>query len=873
MKFSKMGKRSIAFSMVLFLAACGEPSQQESNANHLSRAAAYQDQGQYKAATIEYKNAVKKSSGEASAIVPYAVMLNKLGQYSASLSTLEQVTAGKNEAYFIAQIDAYQGMQKYLSAEKVIKENLQGDSVKAKLLKARNLLGLNELDKAAAAYQAILAEDATNDDARLGKAMALVRSNDFSEGRKLLKEIGKNSDAYVKANILLAGVFINEQDLEQAEATLSTLLSEMRNTDIIEPEKAVVLERLSYVLTRQGRSNEAYIYTKLLSEAFPGSNKVKEQYELAVEKLRAGELSGAKAVLIKILDEYPSYKQATQLLGVISYIEGDNSSASKYLSESVDPEVANEMTRHIYAATNLKLNDPKKVLEILEPNIERTTTSATLALYGLAAISDKQYDKGEKALLKALSIDQGNNRIRLALSDLYRTGAKEDSKKEWQQLEAAYKADATDLQVLRGIVSFHLRNGGTEKAQGFIDEALASAEKDYSTNLVAGYFALNQNNMKKALAHFSVAAEVEREGENYLNALFAKGKAEISLKQNAPAKKTFNEIIRVFPESELGYKGLLSVYLIEDNASEGRDKLEAYALRNAQLAPYYVLIQEAISQQNVVSAKDYYEKARSSNSDDERVLRLGNGIKYVEALLAMKEGDFDNARKMVAEVLSSEPDNMRLLSFLVDLELRAGKVNEAEKVLGQIEVQDATHPVIDLLKGDVAFAKKDYVQAKSRYSKGWARTPSDATADKLYRVLGMLGETKAQNAHLNTWLEKSPNSPAALMYQSLTYQQRGQRIKAAEGYEKVLSITPNNPMALNNLGWIYFEKKDARALELLKKAAELAPNSAAVLDSYGWVLAQNGKPAEGLPYLEKAYELAPQIKEIGEHLKAVKAMQ
>ena len=61
-------------------------------------------------------------------------------------------------------------------------------------------------------------------------------------------------------------------------------------------------------------------------------------------------------------------------------------------------------------------------------------------------------------------------------------------------------------------------------------------------------------------------------------------------------------------------------------------------------------------------------------------------------------------------------------------------------------------------------------------------------------------------------------------------------------------------------------------MELLKKAVELAPENAAVLDSYGWVLVKNGKKAEGLVYLEKAYQLAPEEAEIKAHYEEVKAM-
>ena len=45
-----------------------------------------------------------------------------------------------------------------------------------------------------------------------------------------------------------------------------------------------------------------------------------------------------------------------------------------------------------------------------------------------------------------------------------------------------------------------------------------------------------------------------------------------------------------------------------------------------------------------------------------------------------------------------------------------------------------------------------------------------------------------------------------------------------------------------------------QAYEWIQKAHELEPESEAILDSMGWILFQQGKPAEALPYLEKAQE-------------------
>jgi len=873
MSFNKSKLYLLVSISALLLSACSETNEQGTDFAHLERAAAYQDRGQYKAATIEYKNAVKKSGADASAAVQYADMMNDLGHYAEALNLLEQVSGNKDKAYFVELIETYQGLQKYRSANDIIKKHLPTEDKETKHLSANVFLGLGELEQAELIYQKLLDRDVNDYRAMLGKATALIRRNQTDASLKMIEQIDPKSEFSVKSRILKAGIQINQEKLELAEGTLSDILSNLTNTDIIEPDKATVLERLSYVLTRQGRSNEAYIYTKLLSEAFPGSNEVKEKYQLAIEKLQNNELEAAKEILLDILSDYPNYKQGTQLLGVISYLQGDNESASTYLSESVDPEVANEITKHIYAATNLKLNDPKKVIEILEPGIDKTKVPATLALYGLAAISDKQYAKGEAALLKVIEIDQKNIQVRLALANFYRDNPRPDQEKEWEQLHQAYKIESENKQTLKSIVSFHLKNKNVEKAEAFLSESLLSHPKSFSVNLIAGYFALNQKQPTGALGYFGVAAEnVDKTSNDYLNALFAKGKTEISLKKFDEADKTFEELIHIFPENELGYKGLLSVYIMNGDEEAGRLKLINYAKRNARAEPYLVLVQSLLARKDVTLARKYIDEIRTINQNHPSLDGLENAVRYISAIDAMQLNDYSGARKIIANILTTEPDNLRVLSFMVDLEIKAGKLQEASKVLNQIESIDAAHPVIALLKGEIAMAGNDLEGAVSQFGAAWSSNPSESSADKLFKVLSASEDTNALSKHLSNWLARFPDSPNANLYQAITHQQRGQRIKAVEGYQKVLNRLPNNVTALNNLGWLYFEKKDERALALLERAVKISPDSPAILDSYGWVLVQNGHVKDGITYLEKAHKLAPQLKEIEEHLKSARAM-
>ena len=97
MSFNKSKLYLLVSISALLLSACSETNEQGTDFAHLERAAAYQDRGQYKAATIEYKNAVKKSGADASAAVQYADMMNHLGHYSEALNLLDNLDIQNRE--------------------------------------------------------------------------------------------------------------------------------------------------------------------------------------------------------------------------------------------------------------------------------------------------------------------------------------------------------------------------------------------------------------------------------------------------------------------------------------------------------------------------------------------------------------------------------------------------------------------------------------------------------------------------------------------------------------------------------------------------------------------------------------------------------
>jgi Flp pilus assembly protein TadD len=90
--------------------------------------------------------------------------------------------------------------------------------------------------------------------------------------------------------------------------------------------------------------------------------------------------------------------------------------------------------------------------------------------------------------------------------------------------------------------------------------------------------------------------------------------------------------------------------------------------------------------------------------------------------------------------------------------------------------------------------------------------------------------------------------------------------KAAMGeYQTILKKTPNDPMALNNLAWLYQQANDSRAIETARYAYKINPQSPQVADTLGWILVAHGEGKEALTLLEKATAMSPDSAEIRYH--------
>jgi tetratricopeptide (TPR) repeat protein len=95
--------------------------------------------------------------------------------------------------------------------------------------------------------------------------------------------------------------------------------------------------------------------------------------------------------------------------------------------------------------------------------------------------------------------------------------------------------------------------------------------------------------------------------------------------------------------------------------------------------------------------------------------------------------------------------------------------------------------------------------------------------------------------------------------------------KAVDLYTKALKLDNNNSTAINGLGFILVDTAIDihKGLLFCKKAVDMNPRNAAYLDSLGWAYFKSGNSQEAVNWLHRALDLAPQHKEIRNHIKIV----
>lgn len=253
----------------------------------------------------------------------------------------------------------------------------------------------------------------------------------------------------------------------------------------------------------------------------------------------------------------------------------------------------------------------------------------------------------------------------------------------------------------------------------------------------------------------------------------------------------------------------------------------------------------------------------------------------VESLL-IQAGDYEHARNIIKEGLVASPRNYQLYQDYVMVDLKAGGIDAAVATAKQLQSQDRDFQPARALIGDAYMAANRPADAVKAYQDAFAAAPSEMLVGRLTGALLRAGQGDAATKVLTDWIAKHPDDITSMQQLAELDIATKHYDDAVKHLQLVLSKKPHDPVALNNLAWVYQQQGDKRAEGLAQQAYILSPGGQTA-DTLGWILVTGGDPTKGVTLLRQAaaqaggdprilYHYAVALKDTGQKDQAIKLL-
>ena len=861
---------ALLLASALITTGCDQADPKQDKVNDiLMRAQSYFNQGQFSAASIEARNALKEDAKNVNAYLLVARIYFEQGNYSQSTKVLLELPQTNMEVVELLG-NNYLRQAKLKSLNQLltsVESNPEASkSWELNRLRAISLIQQGKLDQASKQIDTLLAL-ATKQDQKA--AAEVVRSYYYSEQKDKSKQMQALDQAlnyapnFVDALLEKAKYQFAEKNYEAAEDLLSQALIALPRTDAMTLKRLEVLQAIASTLSRQNRSGEAMIYSKLIAEANPKAQELQNEFEQGIEKLQSGDVKSAEEIFSKLYVTDHA-RLAGSVLGLIKFQQGEYKEAAEFFQDTIDPETASPEVLRAFAESQLRMRNPEQALKTIEANVQQHPDNADiLSVYGLALLATGDTAKGIDTINRALQLDPSRANLHLALANAY--NAQNQPDKAMQEAEKAYAANKNDIAVQERLAMQYAMTGKVNELTRFAREISQS-----------------QSIESQALAGLILLRTEPKTGAKLLDDLYAKSPSDPSvlraqLRKNILAQDS-SQVIRIGKllvsqdANDIGTLGAITqAYARQNQADDALAYLKQLSEESASSwGPDYVMAAQAFVGKDFQRATDHVNKAVAKSGYNQVSTRLYAQIYLANASSQAQAGNYAQAREIIMEAMQSNEVSPALLHLLIRVELADKNVTEAEKLAGELKQTSPGSQITNHALGDIAAAKGDPATALTHYQSAWALKPSDALAADIWKLMGDASAQK-QDEFLADWSQKLPKSIVAKNISGMRYQEKGNAAEAIKAYEASLSINQRQPVILNNLAWLLMEaNRISEAYAHAEKAVELTGNNPSILDTFGWIAFKAGRKDVAQASLEKALELQPDNNDIKAHLAAVK---
>ena len=235
----------------------------------------------------------------------------------------------------------------------------------------------------------------------------------------------------------------------------------------------------------------------------------------------------------------------------------------------------------------------------------------------------------------------------------------------------------------------------------------------------------------------------------------------------------------------------------------------------------------------------------------------------------LQRNDAPGARTVLHDALAASPGDLGLMTTAVAVEGRLAGPDAALHLADTLRQQPGSLPWSTVLKGDLLTRLGRPADAVGAYVAEQAAAPFPTPFPPLGVRLAVAqvraGKAADAAATLAAVLQAAPGNVEAAQLLAQLDISANHLPEAQAHLEAVLAKAPDDPLALNNLAWVYAEQGDPRARATAQRAYIQAPTPDAA-DTLGWIMVRAGEAKAGLPLLQQSNDKLPGQPHVQYHL-------
>ncbi|PCI22312.1 MAG: PEP-CTERM system TPR-repeat protein PrsT [Piscirickettsiaceae bacterium] len=840
--------------VVLMLSGCGA---ELTGAEYLSNARTFIEQKDNRSAVIEIKNALKLNAADQQAHLLLGQLMLQLDQYGLAAVEFEKLKqfGAPNSMWALGLAETSLKQGRFEDLLRMEEGELSGlELAKFQSFKITALVDQGEYTEAESLIKTIEANHKDLDDLIVAKSRLLMRTGKLKEAKTLLIGLLEKQASNVDAYSLLGDIELKQKDVKAAQAFYI-------EANKIKPNNLPIL--LQLVSTHVLQKEYILAQDRLTPLIKNNPDHASVNYWQGKVYLDQGKKTKALPFIDKAAMAGNPPIQALYLAAALYLEKGELERADQFINQFFAKEKRYPDAYLLRANIRLKQNLPKEAEELAKRVLGPLPENPKALIILAAALA--QQDKLDESInilnkLVVLNPDSKVARIKLA-STLLSAGQYAACEKE---IENILRIAPKDKQAKALEVMLHTNLKNTDKASALIAELKKSMPESSLPLLLEGNLYASEQKNELAIKAFSKACDLERPK---LKACLEYGDFAVKQGEYDVAKKAYDRVDEKFNGALVVMLKQAKIQALLNQMSEVEKQLDIIVdkhpnalrpkillgqlhLKNGRADKTLVTLggisRDSANSMGYLELKAQALLALSRFSDAEpvviKMLELQPKNKMAQMLDAMVMnglGQTAKAETRLKSLLQTDPKNIGVKVSLAKVLVKEKKVDEAERLLMQLNKDVAESAEILNLKSQIALSRGKTQEAMELSSRAFAK---QATAPNLMTLIQRkwVNNKKADAfSDLKNWLQNNPTDITVRIVLASLYSQEGEEAKASNEYSKILEQDEKNIVALNNLAWQLKDSDPKKALELATKLVDSAPNSTAALDTLAIVLLKN----------------------------------